>query len=41
MFKVILNGEMVETIMYDDFSDALYYAREKYGNFVKVVKIGD
>ena len=41
VFKIDLNGETVETVMYDDFSDALKYAFEEYGSLAKVVKVGE
>lgn len=30
MFKIIINGETVETVMYDDFEDTQRYAFEEY-----------
>lgn len=41
VFNISLNGKIMETVMYDDFSDALNYAFEEYGSLAKVVKVGD
>lgn len=30
MFKIIIEGEVIETVMYDDYSDVYTYASEKY-----------
>ena len=41
VFNISLNGKIMETVMYDDFSDALNYAFEEYGSLAKVVKVGE
>ena len=41
MFKIIVDGETVETVMYDDYIDTMYYAFEKYGENIKIQRIGD
>ena len=30
MFRIVINGETVETVMYDDFGDVQRYAFEEY-----------
>ena len=39
MFKLILDGEVVETVMYDSFLDTLKYATDKYGDNIKIQRI--
>ena len=40
MFRIVINGETVETVMYDDFGDVQRYALEEYPDEdVSVVRI--
>lgn len=44
MFKIIVDGETVETVMYDDVNDIRHYIREEYESYgikPKFEKIGD
>lgn len=44
MFKIIVDGETVETVMYDDENDIRQYIRENYeyyGEKARFEKIGE
>ena len=44
MFKIIVDGETVETVMYDEESDVKHYIREEYeyyGVKAKFQEVGD
>ena len=44
MFKIIVDGETVETVMYEEVTDIKNYIREEYerdGIKAKYIKIGD
>jgi len=44
MFKIIVDGETVETVMYEEVTDIKNYIREEYEHYgikAKFEKIGD
>ncbi len=44
MFKIIVDGETVETVMHEEIDDIKHYIREEYENYgikARFEKIGD